>query len=538
MSAIKNLFHTKEELVVSDRDEISQEDDQFDETKPYIDITVHLTPEELKRRSTWWYKTSVFLWDSADKHPYERSFLFKLDFFLLSSAMLGYFIKTLNQSNVSTAYVNGMKEYYNMRGNDYNLLNTLWTVGYIIGQVPSNLILHRISARYYLAGLEIFWAILSVLMILPKSMSGLYALRFLIGLTEAGYFPGLEYLIGSWYSSVELNKRSTLFNAAGTAAGLVSGPLQQRILNASFAQNSRWEPFQWMFIFDAVISAPIGFYTLFADPNTPSTTNAWYFTERDRLVGLERRRRIGAQLNTREPYTLKKIGSFFSTWHIWVFPILFMTYRVVNVASLSTNGFTLWMKKDLGLTSYQYNIYPTAINGGGIAYSMVCAYINDYFRNNYTVYFLGFMYISGIISYAALTKWDINIGFKWFSFFFYASTSSSGQSMVFSWVNKNMAHDDMKRNFLVVITNMVSYIFTAWIALAVFNQNEAPEYYKGYAFTTGFSVLGLIFTLLTHFYIRRDEKKYLKEHGKNRDANDGGAEIVTTDDNESIEKHV
>ncbi|CCH41327.1 Pantothenate transporter [Wickerhamomyces ciferrii] len=533
MSIVKNLFKTKEEVV---SDGVSVIDDTQAQDKPYIDISIHITPEEAKRRSTWWYKTSVFLWDSADKHPHERSFLFKLDFFLLSSAMLGYFIKTLNQTNVSTAYVNGMKEYYNMSGNDYNLLNTLWTVGYIVGQVPSNLILHRISARYYLAGLEILWAFLTVLMILPKSMSGLYAIRFLIGLTEAGYFPGLEYLIGSWYSSVEINKRSTLFNAAGTAAGLVSGPLQQRILQATFTHTSKWKPFQWMFIFDAIISAPIGFYTLFADPNTPSTTNAWYFSKRDKLVALERRRRIGAQLNTREPYSWPKIKSFFNTWHIWVFPVLFCTYRLTNVASLSSSGFTLWMKKDLGLSSYEYNIYPTGINGGGIGYSIVCAYVNDYFQNNLTQYFLGFMYISGIVSYAGLTQWNINRGFKWFCFFFYAITSSSGQSMIFSWVNKNMAHDDMKRNFLVVITNMISYIFTAWISLAVFNQDQAPRFKKGYAFTTAISALGLVLTVLTYILIKRDDKKYLKENGHARDTTEGGAEFVSTDDEESVEK--
>lgn len=496
-----------------------------DDDEPYIDITVHLTPEELNRRSKWWYKASVFLWDSADKHPKERIFLFKLDFFLMSSAMLGYFIKTLNQSNISTAYVNGMKEHYHMKGNDYNLMNTLWTIGYIIGQIPSNLILHRISARYYLAGLEICWAFLTILMILPKSMSGLYAIRFLIGLTEAGYFPGLEYLIGSWYSSKELNKRSTLFNCAGTAAGLVSGPLQQRILHASFIEGSRWKPFQWMFIFDAVISAPIGFYTLFADPNTPSTTNAWYFSKDDKLVALERRRRIGAQLNTREPYTFKKIKSFFNTWHIWVFPWLFFCFRLINVA-YSSNGFQLWMKMDLKLSPYQYNIYPTGINGGGIGFAIICAYLNDYFKNNLTQWFLFFMFISGIVSYAPLAVWNINVGFKWFCFFFYNIVSSCGQSMIFSWVNKNMAYDDMKRNFLVVTTNLVSYIFTAWISLVVFNQDDAPKFRKGYIFESCISVLGLILTATSWILIKRDDEKYLKEHGRPRDIHEGEAELI------------
>jgi len=155
-----------------------------DDGDPYIDLNVDLTDEEIKRRNKWQYKLRLFLWDSVDKHPVERKFLFKLDFFLLSSSMLGYFIKTLNQSNIGTAYVNGMKEHYEMDGNQYNYLSTLFTVGYIIGQIPSNLILHRISARYYLAGLELIWSVLTLLLITPKTLKGMYALRFVTGLLE------------------------------------------------------------------------------------------------------------------------------------------------------------------------------------------------------------------------------------------------------------------------------------------------------------------------------------------------------------------
>lgn len=177
---------------------IAPSDSNDDDDTPYIDLSLNLSEEEkFYRKNSKWYKLKLFLWDSVDKHPTEKKFLMKLDFFLISSSMLGYFIKQLNASNVKTAYINGMDEYYNMNQNQYNYLNTLWTVGYIIGQIPSNLILHRISARYYLGGLEIIWAILTVLMITCKSLNGLYAIRFFVGLTESGYFPGLEYLVGS-----------------------------------------------------------------------------------------------------------------------------------------------------------------------------------------------------------------------------------------------------------------------------------------------------------------------------------------------------
>lgn len=474
---------TKKKLKVGD---ILLHDDDI----PYIDLTVELDEKELQKREKWHYKLRLFLWDSVDKHPLEKSFMLKLDFFLLSSAMLGYFIKNLNQSNVGTAYVNGMKEYYEMNGNQYNYMTTLWTVGYIIGQIPSNLILHRISARYYLAGLELIWAFLTVLLIVPKKLNGIYAIRFFIGLTESGYFPGLEYLIGSWYSRKELSKRSTFFACAGTAAGLISGPLQQSILDSKWAQKG-WEPFQWMFIIDAVISAPIAFYTLFVDPNTPSTTTAFYFNETDKKVALERRRRIGAQLNTREAYTWPKIKSFFNTWHIWVFPILFLTFNNAYTP-ISQQSFQLWMKNGLKLSSYQYNTYPTAISAGGIGLSIVVAYINDYFHGRLNPYFLIAMFVSIIFSCAALSVWNIPIGLHWFSYFGIGIPLSVGQPLIFSWLNSMLAQDDMKRNFVVVCTNTLAYVTGAWVPILTFNQTQQPEFFIGFTYTACLGALGLV----------------------------------------------
>lgn len=138
-----------------------------------------------KKRGFTWAK---LLWDSADKSPAEKRLLLKLDWFLLSSVMLGYFIKTLNQMNINTAYINGMKEEFQLNGSQLNYLQTLWTVGYIVGQIPSNQILQRTSARYYLGCLELVWMALTFLTLTCNNIHSLYALRFFVGLTESGFF--------------------------------------------------------------------------------------------------------------------------------------------------------------------------------------------------------------------------------------------------------------------------------------------------------------------------------------------------------------
>ena len=478
-----------------------------EEQKPYIDLSLNLTEEEKRYRETSkWFKLKLFFWDSFDKHPDEKKFLFKLDFFIMSSSMLGYFIKQLNASNVKTAYVNGMDEYYKMSSNQLNYLNTSWTVGYIIGQIPSNLILHRISARFYLGGLEVVWAILTLLMITCKSLPGLYALRFFIGLTESGYFPGLEYLVGSWYGHKELSKRSSFFAVAGVASGLVSGPLQSRILT-NFAHSSL-PPFKWMFVFDAVISFPIGIYTMFVDPNTPSTTNSWYWTKTDKLIALERRRRIGAKLNTRQKYTVQLIKSFFNTWHIYVFPLLFLAYNNTCQAN-SQPTFETWMKS-IGKPQQIYNTMTAAVAGTGIGLALILAYYADFIGGQKNHHFVASYFILMIIGCALLSHWDIPRNLHWLCYFVVGAPTSWGQPQIFSWVNRLLFHDDIKRNFLVVCTNMLAYVTDAFVPIFVWDTSDQPRYFIGFTYNACLSSFGLIMTGVALYFSIRDERSRYK----------------------------
>lgn len=478
---------------------------EFDPNQPYIDLTVQLTPEEEEyRRTSRVFKLKRFFWDGADKHPKEQAYLLKLDFFVLSSSMCGYFIKNLNQSNVTTAYVNGMLEYYNMNNNQYNYMQTLFTVGYILGQFPSNMILHRISARFYLGGLQVLWSLFTVLLIVPSNIKGIYALRFILGFLELGYFPGMEYLLGSNYAASEITSRSTYFAVSSAAAGLISGPLQTAIIKRF--SNSSLPPFKWMFVFDAVISFPLALYTMFVDPNTPSTTDAWYWTSEDRLVGLERRRRMGAQLNTREKYTFDKIKGFFTTWHIWVFPWLFLCYNNTGAAA-SQPAFTQWMKNTLKLSFVDYNKYPSVLSGVSIGFALLFAYTNNFFGGKQNHLFVGLYFVCLILGCAFLAHWDIPIGLHWFSYFLVGVPTSWGQPMIFSWVNRLLFHDDMKRNFVVVSTNTLAYVTGAWVPILVWNTNDQPRYFIGFTYTAVLAAAGLILTFVATYLTFRDQKR-------------------------------
>lgn len=159
-----------------------------------LHITTVETPSTPKASWRGW------LWDTADSSKEERKFLFKLDATLLTMGTLGMLIKWIDTSNITNAFVSGMKEDLELYGNEYNYIVVAWTIGYIIGQLPSNFILTRVPAHIWIPFQEVGWTVFTFALAGAKSYRALLGLRFIVGLFEAGYWPALYYVLGSWYN--------------------------------------------------------------------------------------------------------------------------------------------------------------------------------------------------------------------------------------------------------------------------------------------------------------------------------------------------
>jgi ACS family pantothenate transporter-like MFS transporter len=261
-----------------------------------------------------------YIWDTLDKSPEERHFLFKLDAAILTFASLGYFIKYLDQVNINNAFVSGMKEDLGLYGNQLNYMQTCWTVGYVIGEIPSNLILTRIRPRYWIPTMELIWGVLTFSLSRAESARTIYITHFFIGLAESTFYPGMQYIIGSWYRKDELAKRSCIFHTSSAIGSMFSGYLMAAVYK--LGGKGGFRGWQWLFIVDGIITLPVALLGYFVLPDVPEIAKPWYLSKEEVALAQKRMQLEGRK--GRAPYTKAKLKKIFTSWHIYMLTLLYV----------------------------------------------------------------------------------------------------------------------------------------------------------------------------------------------------------------------
>ena len=139
----------------------------------------------------------------------------------------------------------------------YGLGAGIFFIGYFLFEVPSNIILHKVGARVWIARVMLSWAVISAAMVFVKTPAVFYLLRFLLGLAEAGLFPGVILYLTYWYPSRRRGGIIALFMTGIPIAGVIGGPLSGWIL-ASLSGAAGLAGWQWLFLVEAVPSLVLG----------------------------------------------------------------------------------------------------------------------------------------------------------------------------------------------------------------------------------------------------------------------------------------
>ncbi len=258
----------------------------------------------------------------------EKKTVSKLLWRLLPFLFLLYIVAFLDRINVGFAALQ-MQKQLGLNDKVYGLAAAIFFAGYFFFQLPSNLMLSRVGARRWIAVIMVAWGVISCSMALITTAREFYVLRFLLGVAEAGFFPGMILYLRSWFPRGARARAVAWFMTANPLAGVFGGPLSGALLGLHQFGIAGW---QWLFVLEglpAVVLAVVVFYTLKDHPQDaawlPSDEKLWLATT------------LAQEGEQQAKITGNDAWAAFLSWRVWLLTVVFF--------GLTTSGYgiVLWL---------------------------------------------------------------------------------------------------------------------------------------------------------------------------------------------------
>ena len=282
----------------------------------------------------------------------------KVDVRLLPFLFLCYILAYLDRVNVGFAKLQMLKD-LSLSDAAFAFGAGIFFIGYFFFEVPSNVLLKRFGARMWIARIMISWGVISACMIFVKGEWSFYTMRFLLGLAEAGFFPGIIYYLTLWYPSRHRSTRTAWFVAAIAVSGVIGNPISGWIMDKlSGAMNlAGW---QWLFLSEGIPSAIVGFWVIYYLDSS---------IEEAKWLSAEEKALLANNLVAEDQHkTEHKLKDAFTSGKVWVLCAIYFTLMI------GLYGIAFWLPtivKAFGIKGYLGVGLITAIPYGVAVIGMI-----------------------------------------------------------------------------------------------------------------------------------------------------------------------
>jgi len=261
-----------------------------------------------------------------------------------------YMIAYLDRVNVGFAALQ-MNQDLGFSSTIYGTGSGVFFLGYFLFEIPSNLILERIGARVWIARIVITWGVIAAGMMFVKSPLSFYLMRFLLGMAEAGFFPGIILYLTYWFPAIQRARTVALFMTATAIAGVIGGPVSGVLLTLhGVAGLAGW---QWLFLLEGLPAIFLGFVVLIYLCDCPEQAQ---WLEPEELLWLQEKLQLESeQKNQRhKSYTLLQA---FANPKVWLLSLIYFTLVI------GLYGVSFWLPQIIKGFSGFSNLWVGFISG-------------------------------------------------------------------------------------------------------------------------------------------------------------------------------
>ncbi|MGZ8194726.1 MAG: MFS transporter [Methylosarcina sp.] len=279
----------------------------------------------------------------------EKALYRKLAWRLLPPLYLIYILAYLDRMNIGFAQLQ-MKEMLQFSDTVYGLGAGIFFIGYTLFEVPSNLILEKVGAKIWLTRIMITWGLISSAMVFIETARDFYILRFLLGIAEAGSFPGLILYFSYWFPAPVRAKFGALLITATAASGLIGAPIAGLLLSMDGFLG--WRGWQWLFLVEGIPSVLLGFVLYFWLTDRPAHAS---WLSKEEKIWLERT--LAAEQKSASHAHATELKQALLHPKVWLLALLYFAV-VVNYYSIS-----MWLPQLIKSWSGLDNVRTALLTG-------------------------------------------------------------------------------------------------------------------------------------------------------------------------------
>ncbi|XRM43113.1 hypothetical protein ABZX51_006317 [Aspergillus tubingensis] len=408
-----------------------------------------------------------------------KQLLRKVDIHLLPFLVVMYLLNFLDRNNLSQARLGSLEQDLGMKGTDYNLATSILFVGYLLMQLPSNLLLTRVRPSFFLGTSMAIWGVISACQAATQSFTGLVLARFFLGFVEAPFFPGAIMLMSSWYTRQELSHRIAWFYAGSSLANAFGGLIGAGVLgNLDGAHGiAGW---RWLFIIEGCITVGVSLTSTLLLPNYPATTP--WLDETEKLYAQWRLIHDAGEADEATSSNIKEaLYLVFSDKRIYLFILLQHTsllsqnFQYFFPTIVETLGYgnieTLLITAPVWIATFLVSLFVTWTSGK---------------TNDRGIHIILLMLVSvvGCIICTATT----NIGARFFGMFLMPMGAVSAYQIIIAWVANSFPRPLVKRSAAIATANMIGNTASIYGSY-MWPSSSGPRYIAGGSATAGIALL-------------------------------------------------